>query len=1160
MKNEILPIYYLDICPIDKKTSSLEEILNYGICEKDFLFFKKSLWEIKEEKLDSKYLKDFAENYEVYQKLKSYKEFFEKNLGFPPFKLNLYWAQRVLKHESFTIIAPTGIGKTTFGVAISHFLPGKVYYLVPSKILLNEIERKLNLIKSEKKILVIKKPQDKEKLLNNEFDILVTTSNFLHKNFDLLPKNFSLVFIDDADSLIRQPKNIDKVLKLIGVTEEEINKALEIIDKKRRAKNRDDYQEIEKLNIDQKSKGIIIAASATLTPKTKRIQLFKEILNFEIGSSSTYLRNIEEAYVLTEKEKLWQESLFWIKKLGSGGFIFLSDEYTKEDLENYVKFLEENGVKAISYEKFNPKNVQKFLNDEIIAVIGFSNIRNPLTRGIDLPQKVRYALFVGVPKFIISLKLSYSPMQIFLISLTLREFLDEEKKSFVDKNLSFLKKISYLKEEDILANEKLKERIEPLKKIFEDLIKDESFLNKIREHPRLVLEKREENFFVIVSDARGYLQASGRTSRLFPLGLTKGFSLILVENEKILKHLEEKLKIIGYQIKFKNIKEINLDEIFKKIDEDREIVKKVLQGKEVEFKDPIETALVIVESPTKARTIANFFGRPARRIRNGLNIYEISLGNLHLNVCATMGHFVDLVYSKGYYGVEVKENEFYPYFQFIKICQNCGRHLDFTENICPVCGSERIFTKKELIENLQKLAEEVNKIYLATDPDSEGEKIAFDLFSYLYPYNQNIQRIELHEITREEFIRRIKEVREINLNLVKAQLVRRIADRWVGLYLSEKIQKHFKNLNLSAGRVQTPILGWILERKESVKEKIYNLNVISSGGNFNFTLEDKNKVNEIKKAFKENSLKIKVVIKSLEEKTQNPPPPYETNSLLRDAFNFFKFSAETTMKLAQDLFERGLITYHRTDSFYISDFGKFVAKEYLEKINKENLYQPRSYGEPGTHEGIRPTKPLDVNDLIEEMVISGRKDLTSNHLKLYGLILNRFIASQSKEALISKAKIEVFLGDLKKEDEIVLEIKDPGYLEFFKNQRVNEVKEGEFFVDNLKIKRRPKVFYFSQGELIEEMKSRGLGRPSTYATFIQTLLERKYVINKSGYLIPTSWGEKVYNYVREKYPLYTDENFTKILEKNMDEIEEGKLNYKEILKEIFNNLFKNAAS
>jgi len=1158
MKNEILPIYYLDICPIDKRISSLKEILNYGLCEKDFLFFKKSLWEIKEEKIENKYLKDFAENYKVYQKLKSYKEFFEKNLGFPPFKLNLYWAQRVFRHESFTIIAPTGIGKTTFGIAISHFLQGKVYYLVPSKILLNEIEKKLNLIKSGKRVLVIKKTQDKEKLLKNDYDILVTTSNFLHKNFDLLPKNFSLVFIDDADSLIRQPKNIDRVLKLIGVTEEEINKALEIIDKKRRVKNKKDYQEIEKIDIDQKSKGIIIAASATLTPKTKRIQLFKEILNFEIGFSSTYLRNIEEAYTLVAKEKLWQKSLFWIKKLGRGGFIFLSDENKKEDLDRYVKFLEENEIRAISYEKFNPKNVQKFLNDEIQVVVGFSNIRNPLTRGIDLPQKVRYALFIGVPKFIISLKLSYSPLQIFLLSLTLRELLEEEEKNLIDKNLSFLKKISYLKEEEILANEKLKERIEPLKNLLENLIKNENFLNKIKEHPRFVLEKRGKDFFVIVSDPRGYLQASGRTSRLFPLGLTKGFSLILVENEKILKHLEEKLKIIGYQIKFKNIEEIDLQKLLEKIDSDREIVKKVLQGKEIEFKDPIETALVIVESPTKAKTIGNFFGRPARRIKNGLNIYEISLGNLHLNICATMGHFVDLIYSKGYYGVEVKENEFYPYFQFIKICQNCGRHLDFTENICPVCSSDKIFTKKELIENLQKLAEEVSKIYLATDPDAEGEKIAFDLFSYLYPYNQNIQRIELHEITREEFIKRIKEPRELNFNLIKAQLVRRIADRWVGLYLSEKIQKHFKNLNLSAGRVQTPILGWILERKERVKEKFYHLNIISQGGNFYFVLDDRNKLKEIKKIFKEGNLKIKIKIKKKEEKIQNSPLPYETNSLLRDTFNFFRFSAETTMRLAQDLFERGLITYHRTDSFYISDFGKFIAKEYLEKINKKNLYQPKNYGEPGTHEGIRPTKPIDVNDLIEEMIINGRYDLTSNHLKLYGLIFNRFLASQSKEAHLSKAKIEIYLDNLKKEEEIVLEIKEPGYLEFFKNQKVNEIKEGEFLVEDLKVKRRPKVFYFSQGELIEEMKSKGLGRPSTYATFIETLLERKYVISRSGYLIPTLLGEKIYNYLREKYFLYTDENFTKILEEKMNEIEEDRSNYKEVLQEIFENLFKNA--
>ncbi|GBD34450.1 Reverse gyrase [bacterium HR35] len=1161
MQKEIedLFTFYLEICPIDKAGAFSKEIFNYGLCERDFSFFKKSLWEIKESEIDQSLLNFYSQNYEVYKKLKEYKDFFEKNLGFPPFKLNLYWAQRVFKHESFTIIAPTGIGKTTFGIAISHFYPGKVYYLVPSKILLAEIERKLNLIKSNKKILVIKKPEDKEKLLSGDFDILVTTSHFLHKNFDNLPKNFELVFIDDSDSLIRQPKNIDKVLKLIGVTDEEINQALEIISKKRQAKNFEDYQKIDKLEIDPKTKGIVIAASATLTPKTKRINLFREILKFEIGSSSTYLRNIEEVYQLVSKDNLWLESIKWIKKLGDGGFVFLSDDYNKQDLENYLSLLKENGITAVSYEKFNSKNLKKFLDDEIQVVVGFSNIKNPLTRGIDLPQKVRYALFIGVPKFILSLKISFSPLQLFWISLTLREFLEEMEKNFINRHINFLKKISYLKEEEILANKILKERIEPLRNFLIEKINSAEILEKIKNHPRLVLEKRKEEFVLLISDPRGYLQASGRTSRLFPLGLTKGLALLLTENEKLLRHLEDKLKIIGYQTKFKEVKEVNLEEILKKIDEDREIVKRVFKGEEFVFKDPIETALVIVESPTKARTISNFFGRPARRIKRGVTIYEISLGNLHLNICATMGHFVDLVYSKGYYGVEVKDGNFYPIFQYIKICQNCGRHLDFSEDACPICGSNNIFTKRNIIEGLKEIAEEVNKIYLATDPDAEGEKIAYDLANFLYPYNQNLYRLELHEITKEEFLKRLKEPREINLNLVKAQLVRRIADRWVGLYLSEKIQNHFKNLNLSAGRVQTPILGWILERNKEIKNKIYFINVESEGGNFAFETTEKNKVQELKKLFKNNELKIKIKIEKTEEKKLSPPPPYETNSLLRDAFNFFKFSSQTTMNLAQDLFERGLITYHRTDSIYISELGRFLAREYLEKNNLLEIYQPRSWGSQGTHEGIRPTRVSDVNDLIEEMIISGRRELNANHLKLYGLIFNRFLASQVKEAQIMEALLKIKLLDLEKETKEVLKINQLGYLQFFKNIRTNEIKEGEFLVKKINIKRRPREFYYSQAELIETMKTRGLGRPSTYATFIQTLLERKYVLDKSGYLIPTSLGEKIYNYLKKKYNYYVDENFTRILEKNMDEIENGLLDYKKVLEEIFIKLFnKNA--
>ncbi|MER3570328.1 MAG: reverse gyrase [Patescibacteria group bacterium] len=1153
---EKLPVFYLDICPVDKSGALVEEIYNYGLCEKDFLFFKKSLWEIKEERLNNKDLKFFADDYYIYQKLKEYKKFFEENLGYPPFKLNLYWVKRVLKGDSFSIIAPTGIGKTTFGIVISHFLKGKVYYLVPSKILLREIESKLKKIKSDKKILTIKGPEDKEKLINEDFDILVSTSNFLHKNFELIPKNFDLVFIDDADSLIRQPKNIDKVLKLSKFSDEEIERALKIIDLKRKIRNKYDFQEIEKLEINKNEKGIIIAASATLTPKTKRINLFRELLGFEIGSSTTYLRNIEETYKIVEKEKLWQESLFWIKKFGEGGFVFLSSDYNKDDLNEYVNFLIKNGIKAISYEKFNSKNRERFINNEIQVIVGFSNIRNPLTRGIDLPQKVRYSIFVGVPKFILSLKLSFNPTQLFLISLTLRELLDNEEKKFIDKNLNFLKKISFLKEENVLENKSLLERLEPIRSFWDKILKENEFIEKIENHPRIYLKKEKDGLILIVSDPRGYLQASGRTSRLFPLGLTKGFSLILTEEIKILKHLEEKLKILGYQTIFKEINEINLEEIFKKIDEDREIVKKVLRGEEFIFKDPIKTVLVIVESPTKSKTIANFFGKPARRIKNGLIIYEISIGNLHLNICATMGHFADLVYSNGYYGVEKINNIFIPHFQFIKICQNCQRHLDYKENICPICKSDRIFTKKELIESLKEIASEVDEIFLATDPDTEGEKIAFDLFNYLYPYNQNIKRIELHEITKAEFLKRINQPRDINLNLVKAQLLRRISDRWVGFYLSEKIQNHFKNLNLSAGRVQTPILGWILERHQKTKEKIYSLNIETNGSFYRFLTEDKELIKEIKKLFKEKELKISIKILSKKEKNLNPLPPYETVTLLKDAFQYLRFNSDLTMKLAQGLFENGLITYHRTDSTYISDFGKFLALEYLEKENLHNLYYPRSWGEQGTHEGIRPTKSLDVEDVIEELIVTGQRNLTSNHLKLYNLIFNRFLASQTKEAKVIKGKILISLNNLlKTKQEEILEIKEKGFLNFSRENKEKIIKEGEFLVDKLNVKRTSKIFHYSQGELIEEMKKRGLGRPSTYATFIQTLLERKYIINKSGYLIPINWGEKIFNYLNKRYAEYISESFTKDLEDKMDLVERGKEDYMEILKDLFEKIF-----
>ncbi|MFN3605531.1 MAG: DNA topoisomerase, partial [Leptonema sp. (in: bacteria)] len=210
-------------------------------------------------------------------------------------------------------------------------------------------------------------------------------------------------------------------------------------------------------------------------------------------------------------------------------------------------------------------------------------------------------------------------------------------------------------------------------------------------------------------------------------------------------------------------------------------------------------------------------------------------------------------------------------------------------------------------------------------------------------------------------------------------LLRRISDRWLGFKLSGEIQNYFKNLNLSAGRVQTPVLGWILEKEEIIKEKYYLIKAGFSNKTLTFTTEDKDLVNELKRKFKDGDLKIKIEILEKKEENLNPLPPYETGELLKDAFSFFKLTAPETMRLAQELFEQGLITYHRTDSIYISDVGIMTAKEFLEKLNKIDLYKPSHFGAQGTHEAIRPTRALTVDELIEGMVISGERDLTSNH-------------------------------------------------------------------------------------------------------------------------------------------------------------------------------------
>lgn len=1154
--NNKLKVYYKHICPIKQAEVKLaDEIFAHQVCAHHYNKLGRSFQTSLQQSSCSK-VGDAKVYCQLTQRLEDYVQFFQANFGFQPFSLNRYWAKKTLKRESFSIIAPTGIGKTTFGTVMAHFFEGKIYYLVPSKILLEEISDKLNKIKSKKKVLVARSQTDLEAISRNEFDILLTTATFLHRHIEQIPKNFDLVFIDDADSLIRQPRNIDKVLKLVRVTDEEIEAALTIIDKKRRARNRDDFRAIGRVNINQQDKGLVIAASATLTPRTKRIALFRELLNFEIGSSTTFLRNIKEAYQLTPADQLQTTSVNWIKQLGSGGFIFLSDDFHRDDLKNYLLYLNDHGIRAISYEKFTPKNRRLFIDRELDVVVGFSNIRNPLSRGIDIPHRIRYALFVGVPKFKIPLKLSMAPLPLFLLGLSLLEIIDNDQdKAELERGLRYLRKISFLKEEQVLANEVVQNKIQPIKALIEQVVAQPDFVERINRHPEYSIIWTDTDKFLLVSDPRGYLQASGRTSRLFPLGLTQGFSLILVENQNVFAHLQQKLSLLGYQPNFISVDKLNLKQLSHKIDHDRQLVEEVMMGKEVIGQDPIETALVIVESPTKAKTIANFFGRPAKRIKGEMWVYEVSLGNLNLNIVATLGHFVDLAHTGKYYGVLKENNQFIPVFQPIRSCNFCGRGLDTADSRCYICGSTDITTKAKLLEQLKQLAFEVQRLIIATDPDTEGEKIAYDLTAYLYPYNQQIERIELHEITREEFIRQLKSPRPINKALVAAQILRRISDRWIGFSLSKNLQQKFENLNLSAGRVQSPVLGWIIDKKERMKDKQYLLQVTTDNAVESFITDNKSDVDEIKKQFKAGQLKLKITTGATSEKITNPAPVYQTSDLLKDAVTFLHLDAQTTMRLAQDLFEQGYITYHRTDSTFVSETGRLVARNYLDKKHSLDLWYSRAYGQPGTHEGIRPTKPLDVQDLIEQSLLNGQQILSRNHLKLYGFIFNRFISSQAKPSKTCIAKVTFKLNQLKKQEQRHLKTIEEGHLRFFRNIRITPITAGVFPVTKLKVSRVAKEYPYTQATIIDEMKRKGLGRPSTYAQIVRTIAERKYVITNKSYLFPTKLGEQIYDWLTKIQPDLISEDFTKTLEKQMDQVETGQANYQTILHQLFKKIF-----
>ncbi|OYT38349.1 reverse gyrase [Candidatus Pacearchaeota archaeon ex4484_31] len=1176
---------FINFCPNCGSNISDERLSKASLCSKCLskpLATNNYLKIFRELKQKGK-IKHYLKLYNFFKEKEKIKRMYEKVLNNKPSALQETWINRVLLGKSFSIVAPTGIGKTVFGLITAIYFASKKkksYLMFPTSLLVQQAEEKLRKFLKKLNLNInflayhsaLKQKQKKEVLdaiERNEYNILITTNHFLVKNFEKINQSFDFVFVDDVDSFLKSSKNIDKIIKLLGGNKELLEVGMKKISKEKL--NAREEKMLEEVRQKQKL-GLLVFSSATAKQRrTKKIRLFRELFGFELGFKPEFLRNIEDIYVEIKdesKKEIKEKVLELVKKLGNGGLIFVPSALGTEFCKELDEWLNKKGIKAWHYEKPDAKIIEEFRKGMFTVLIGIASYKSPLARGLDLPETIRYAIFAGIPRSEISLSIeTYNANKLLVLANSLVELIeDKEKRLELEKVIVKLRKIVPLTKEQIEAIEKneiensflkhAKEIVEKAQKVLKNLLSKE-FLEKIKQSKEIRLKKDRQGFKLVVADPVGYLQASGRTSRLFVNGISKGLSLVVVDDQKAFYGLKKKLSYYTEEVEFKEFEKGLLEEIIKEVDKDRETIKKALSGKFVKAeKDFVKTTLVIVESPTKARTIARFFGKPSKREINGIEAFEISTGKKILSIVASIGHLLDLSENKGFDGVKIVKEKgklmFLPVYDSIKKCKVCNEQfVDF--NYCPRCKSKEFVDKRKIIEALQNLALEVNEVLIATDPDAEGEKIAWDLALLLKPFNANIKRSEFHEVTRKALKKAFEEARKIDEALVDAQIVRRIEDRWIGFELSKILWKKFRNHNLSAGRVQTPVLGWIIERTSKVREKVKVLKVNVEA--YSFTFKDV----EIDEAPK----KIKVKIETAEkEETVNPLPPFTTDSLLKEASTLLKFPSAKTMQLAQQLFEIGLITYHRTDSTHLSSYAINLAKQWFQDNNKSEIFHPRQYGKEGTHEAIRPTKPIDAKELVR-LVYAGILrfpiKLTKEHLQLYDLIFKRFVASQAKKATIVKQKIKASIKINDKsyvdEKEAIIEIKEKGFYEFIK-PRIHKPIKPNIYEAETKLYVMPKAKPFMQGDVIALMKEKGIGRPSTYAKIMQTLLERQYVKEIKNFLFSTKKGFKVFNFLNSKYHEYVTETFTRKLESDMDAIEKGKLNYLDVLRNLYKEVRK----
>ena len=536
--------------------------------------------------------------------------------------------------------------------------------------------------------------------------------------------------------------------------------------------------------------------------------------------------------------------------------------------------------------------------------------------------------------------------------------------------------------------------------------------------------------------------------------------------------------------------------------------------------------LVIVESPAKATTIKKILGSK----------YKVE---------ASMGHVRDL--PKSQLGIDI-ENDFEPKYINIR-------------------------GKADLIKKLKTEAKSVKRVYLATDPDREGEAIAWHLAYILGMDDNSTCRIAFNEITKNGIQSAIKEPRKLDKDLIDAQQARRALDRIVGYKISPLLWKKVRK-GLSAGRVQSVAVRLIVDREEQIEnfvpEEYWTLDAeLLSGrkkfdskfwgeGDKKLDITSEVQMNEILDYLEDKKYIVKDVRTG--EKKRNPAPPFTTSTLQQEASRKLGFAIKKTMSLAQGLYESGLITYMRTDSTRISEEARSMAKEQIVKTFGAEYYENRYYktkkDAQDAHEAIRPTY---LNVLPSEI----KEKYSYDQYKLYKLIYERLLASQMAAAVYNTTSVDIEAGKYMFRSN-GSKLKFNGFMALYVEGTDDNLEEKDVILPDLKIGAEVKLkelipsqhfteppARYTEASLVKMLEEKGIGRPSTYAPTITTILERRYVEKEKKILYPTELGRIVDKLLKDNFKDIVNVEFTAQMEEKLDDVAEGKVKWKAILEDFY---------